>query len=167
MADAEYRIKIEAACPVGFRSICLAGIRDPVLIREIDAVSREVRGKTESFCLREAIAGELFMRFYGRNAVLGEREGVHDDVPREVGVLLEGFGPTQQDADNICAYARTTFLHLGFPGRLSTAGNLAFPFSPSDLPAGEVFDYSLYHLMTLESPSDFPMEIRAGGKRVP
>jgi hypothetical protein len=44
-------------------------------------------------------------------------------------------------------------LHYGYEGRRSTAGNLAFPYSPSDFHAGEVYVFSIYHLLTVENPA--------------
>jgi hypothetical protein len=41
-------------------------------------------------------------------------------------------------------------LHQQFPNRKSTAGNLAFPFSPSDFKGGEVYEFALYHLLDME-----------------
>ena len=40
-----------------------------------------------------------------------------------------------------------------------TAGNLAFPFSPSDFPVGEAFEFSVYHLMPLGAARLFPVEV--------
>ena len=40
-------------------------------------------------------------------------------------------------------------------GRISTAGNLAFPFSPSDIDMGEVFEFSVFHLMEIRDQSVF------------
>jgi hypothetical protein len=34
---------------------------------------------------------------------------------------------------------------------------LALPFSPSDAKMGEVFEFSVYHLMPLARPADFPL----------
>jgi len=51
-------------------------------------------------------------------------------------------------------------LHYGYDGRISTAGNLAFPFSPSDIKAGEVFEFSIYHLMEIEGLNLFIPEIQ-------
>jgi hypothetical protein len=34
-----------------------------------------------------------------------------------------------------------------------TAGNLAFPYSPSDFHAGEVYVFSVYHLLTIDNPA--------------
>jgi hypothetical protein len=50
----------------------------------------------------------------------------------------------------LCSLARSTLLHYGYDGRISTAGNLAFPFSPSDISMGEVYEFSIYHLLDLK-----------------
>ncbi|HPS54791.1 MAG TPA: hypothetical protein PLP05_04260, partial [Sedimentisphaerales bacterium] len=70
-----------------------------------------------------------------------------DKLPSEVGVLIDAIAPTQKLADTVISLARSTALHQSFDGRKSTAGNFAFPFSPSDLSAGEVYEFSIYHLM--------------------
>ncbi|MGD0781559.1 MAG: 3-methylaspartate ammonia-lyase, partial [Candidatus Aminicenantales bacterium] len=59
----------------------------------------------------------------------------------------------------LCSLTRSTLLHYGYPGRISTAGNLAFPFSPSDVRMGPVFEFSVYHLMPVADQSIFPMTI--------
>ncbi|MBO5822848.1 MAG: 3-methylaspartate ammonia-lyase, partial [Lentisphaeria bacterium] len=58
----------------------------------------------------------------------------------------------QDQADALVALARSKALHQGFPERKATAGNLAFPFSPSDFSGGEVYEFALYHL------TDLPLE---------
>ena len=40
------------------------------------------------------------------------------------------------------------------PRRKSTAGNIAFPFSPSDIHMGEVFEFNVYHLVEVEDLSE-------------
>ena len=51
-------------------------------------------------------------------------------------------------------------LHYGYKGRKSTAGNLAFPFSPSDFKVGEVYEFNLYHLMEVDDPYEcFPISM--------
>jgi hypothetical protein len=50
-------------------------------------------------------------------------------------------------------------LHFGYEGRRATAGNLAFPYSPSDFHAGEVYVFSIYHLLRVEDAASlFPVE---------
>ena len=41
-------------------------------------------------------------------------------------------------------------LHHGFPGRLSTSGNIAFPFAPPELTAGTAYRFSAYHVMQVD-----------------
>lgn len=66
---------------------------------------------------------------------------------------------TQEMASSICASLRSTFLHFGYEGRKSTAGNLAFPFAPSDIDFGPVYEFSVYHLMKLEKELPFRLEV--------
>ena len=72
--------------------------------------------------------------------------------------VIEAVGSTQETADAICGTTRSTLLHYGYPDRISTAGNLAFPFSPSDFSAGEIFEFSVYHLVTVDDQSMFRLE---------
>ena len=75
------------------------------------------------------------------------------------GRVFEVLAPTQDMANMICATLRSTFLHYGYEGRKSTAGNLAFPFAPSDIPFGTVFEFSVYHLMSIpDGLCMFPIE---------
>ena len=54
--------------------------------------------------------------------------------------------------------ARTNMLHTDFPGRLCREGNMAFPFSPSDIPMGPVYRFSIYHVLELDDPREiFPI----------
>ncbi|MCL2588600.1 MAG: 3-methylaspartate ammonia-lyase, partial [Oscillospiraceae bacterium] len=44
--------------------------------------------------------------------------------------------------------------------RRATAGNLAFPYSPSDFHAGAVYEFSVYHLLQVEDGTAlFPVEV--------
>jgi hypothetical protein len=58
---------------------------------------------------------------------------------------------------------RTTkqfLMHHGYPGRLSTGGNLAFPFSPPEITVGEAYRFNIYHIMRTDSLAAlFPVEI--------
>lgn len=49
--------------------------------------------------------------------------------------------------------ARSTLLHYGYPGRIATAGNLAFQFSPSDIKVGPIYVFSVYALLRSEDPA--------------
>ncbi|HQG27772.1 MAG TPA: 3-methylaspartate ammonia-lyase, partial [Candidatus Ozemobacteraceae bacterium] len=68
---------------------------------------------------------------------------------------------TQEAADTLCSVTRSTLLHYGYEGRIATAGNLAFPFSPSDVPMGAAYTFSLYHLIEVDDPCMFPIYIES------
>ena len=143
--------KLEGAVRAGFRAITLAGLRDPAAIRHLDAIEKGVRSAVaESADFVQP--GEYTLRFlrYGLDAVTGGNEPLPEVMPREVGLLIEAIAPTQEKADALIGLARSKALHQGFPERKATAGNLAFPFSPSDFSGGAVYEFGLYHLTDLE-----------------
>ena len=146
--------KLEGALKAGYRAITLAGLRDPSGIRHLDEIEKGVRSavaESASF-VKE---GEYSLRFlrYGLDAVTGSNEPI-TEYPREVGLLIEAVAPTQDQADALVGLARSKALHQGFPERKATAGNLAFPFSPSDFSGGAVYEFALYHL------TDLPLEFK-------
>jgi hypothetical protein len=75
-----------------------------------------------------------------------------------VGIVLETVADSQELAESVLGFARSTMLHFGFPGRIATAGNLAFPYSPSDFKVGTAYNFSVHHLVTPERPDElFPV----------
>ena len=68
-----------------------------------------------------------------------------------LGVVIDIVGNTQEIADTVCALVRSRMLHCDYEGRKSTAGNLAFPFSPSDIHVGAVYEFSVFHLAKVDS----------------
>ncbi|MQU68377.1 acyclic terpene utilization AtuA family protein [Sinorhizobium meliloti] len=159
--DKPYAVKLEGARRVGHRYISIAGVRDPIFIAQIDDICSAVRARVaENFTEIGLEDHTLIFRVYGRDAVLGAAEPVRDATSHEVGIVIEAVADTALKAKSICSFARSSMLHLGYPGRVSTAGNLAFPYSPSDFDAGEVFEFSVYHLMEIDDPTlFFPMVI--------
>jgi hypothetical protein len=50
-------------------------------------------------------------------------------------------------------------LHTDFPGRLCREGNMAFPFSPSDIEVGAMYRFSVFHTVAPDDPLVmFPIE---------
>lgn len=155
----QYQIKLEGVRKVGYRTISVAGTRDPIMIEKIEETIVAVQKRVEMLLKHENITGEVFFHIYGKNGVMGKLEPCKEVKSHELGIVMEVVAPTQDAADTICSLTRSTLLHYGYAGRISTAGNLAFPFSPSDTPCGPVYTFSLYHLMDLPSQDIFPIEI--------
>ena len=107
--------------------------------------------------------GDYFLDFkiYGRAGIMSMFPAYKAEPGNELLMIIEVVAKSQEAADTLCSFTRSTFLHYGYEGRMSTAGNLAFPFSPSDAHMGEVFEFNLYHLMKVEDPTSlFPITYR-------
>jgi hypothetical protein len=67
---------------------------------------------------------------YGRNGV--EARPI-SDREQEIGLLIKVKSPQEEAAQALLTVIKGYFMHYGFPGRKATAGNLAFPISPSEI----------------------------------
>ncbi len=153
-----YTIKLEGVKHTGFRTISLAGIEDPILIEQLESVLETVKIQVQKSL---GFTGTILFHIQGR-----ERTGAADPSPtlqklHNVGLVMEVIADSQETANTVCSQVRSTLLHFGYEGRISTAGNLALLYSPSDIPCGEVYEFNIYHLMEVDDPeSIFPMRIR-------
>lgn len=154
-----YTIKLEGARLAAYRTFVLAGIRDPLLISQIDEVEQAVVESVQNYYSDIPTSSyQINFYHYGLNGVMGALEPDHT-LSHEIGLMFEVIADTQEKADAICASTRSCYLHYGYPGRKSTAGNLAFPFAPSDISFGAVYAFSVYHLMAVaDATMFFPME---------
>ncbi|KAH8899142.1 hypothetical protein GQ53DRAFT_791193 [Thozetella sp. PMI_491] len=153
-----YQVKLEGASQIGFRSMFLGGLRDPILIEGIDEFIQTVRQTTEmQFPSLIEGTSKLIFHLYGKNAVMGALE-THPVTTHEIGIVGEAVATTQEEADAIGSFARVTVLHASYDGQVATAGNLASPLTPLDTPLGPVFNFSVYHLLSVDDPcSLFPI----------
>lgn len=94
---------------------------------------------------------------YGRDRVMKELEREHS-LAREVGLVIELTAATQELAHAACHQISGAMLHHHlYEGIINPSGNLAFPYSPSDLDIGPVYEFSAYHLMKVASSTElFP-----------
>lgn len=150
-------LKLEGASIVGQRAIFIGGVRDPILIGQIEQFLANVKRVAASM-YPELASGDARLDFkvYGLNGVMGDVEP-SDHVPHEVGVLGEVTAPTQELAKAICSTARVGVLHLGYEGQIATAGNLALPLNPIDIPIGPACKFSVYHVIDAKGLDLFPI----------
>jgi hypothetical protein len=154
-----YSVKLEGVRRTGFRTISVAGTRDPIMIKEIDGILEAVTNQVHDILKAEKIDGRIQFHVYGKDGVMGPLEPEKKIRSHELGIVIEAVGATPEAADSLCSITRSTLLHYGYPGRISTAGNLAFPFSPSDVRMGEIFEFSVYHLMPVTGRELFPLKV--------
>lgn len=162
--DAEfYKVKLEGAERVGYRCIFIGGARDPVYIERIDEILARTRFDIEEkFSALGLVPNRDFFvtfRVYGKNAVMGSREIERGPPPHELGVILDIVARTPTQAEEICYFGKNQLVWCNFEGRTTTAGNLAYPYSPTLLNLGEVYRLRVHHLLPIEDPAFFPIEL--------
>ncbi|KAF7530159.1 hypothetical protein G7054_g9652 [Neopestalotiopsis clavispora] len=161
-----YQVKLEGVKRLGHRTIFIGGIRDPILIGQIDDFLEKVRRYSQNLFpeLDQSDACRLIYHVYGRNAVMGPLETQHlagdSHQPHEIGIMGEVVAPDKDKSHAIANNVRTSILHFPYDGQLATTGNFASPLSPHEQDAGEVFKFSVYHLIDLEKGEEtslFPL----------
>ncbi|KAM0542277.1 hypothetical protein ACHAPJ_012885 [Fusarium lateritium] len=157
VSDAEfierpYQIKLEGVTHLGFRTIFIGGIRDPILIGQIEDFLERVRHYSHDLFpeLDQSEQCRLIYHVYGKNGVMGPLEP-EVAQPHEIAVLGEVVAPTAELSHTIANNVRASILHFAYPGQMATAGNFSSPLSPHEQDAGAVFKFSLYHLVDLDS----------------
>lgn len=150
-------LKVEGSAPIGHRAVLLAATVDPRFIERLRGILVDVEKTT-----RALVGGsyQLYPRLYGLDGVVPLGSSEPPPQPREVFILIEVIATSPE----VCMAAAKTFkqflLHQGFPGRLSTGGNIAFPFTPPELAAGPAYRFALYHVMPADdSATLFPVSI--------
>ena len=150
-------VKLEGARLVGYRAILLAGIRDPRLLACLDDFLESYRTLLERIAASLRIDPQSWsvrFRSYGHDAVLGEREPERDRPPHEVGLIVDVVAETQELATALASRAGPTGSRFDFTGRLGGGGNFAYPFSPSVLRVGPVYEWSVWHVLDVDDERD-------------
>lgn len=148
----QYTIKLEGAKISGFRTIFIAGIKDPIMIGQLDNIIEYCKNKVREYF--HEIPQEdyrFYFHVYGKNGVMAEYEPF-DLEPKEVCCIVEVAAVDQATARKICSKVRTEMLHYAYEGRIGTAGNIALPFTPLENDLGEVCEFNVYHLIDVDDP---------------
>lgn len=133
-------LKLEGVKCSGFRTICPATVYDSETVKNMDKIINTVTN-----FVKETTKNTLPENSYTINFKLS------GGAESSLGIIMDIVGKTQEIADTVCALARSRMLHCDYEGRKSTAGNLAFPFSPSDIHVGAVYEFSVFHLAKVDS----------------
>lgn len=157
-----YQIKLEGVEKLGYRTIFVGGIRDPILISQIDEFLADVRAYTQNLFpqLDQSPQCRLIFHFYGRNGVMGPLEP-DPQFAHELGIMGEVVAPSQEMSYTIANNARASILHMPYKNQVATTGNFASPLSPHETAAGPVFRFNVYHLVDLEKDEEetlFPIK---------
>jgi hypothetical protein len=135
-------VKLEGAARVGSRAVLLASTADPgfaaTLPSALETVAAQVRPMVGAdFTLHPRVYGEA-ERF----------------------LLLEVVAHQAATALLAAKAVRQALLHFGFPGRLCTGGNLAFPLTPPEFAAGDAWRWCVHHVMQVDALAPlFPVAV--------
>jgi hypothetical protein len=154
----QYTVKLEASTLIGYRTVVFAGVRDPLVVDQIesfvDRADSVIRGKiTDSLGVSDDDY-EMRWNIYGKNGSLGAFEPEKHQTGHEVALMIDIVAKDQKTAQAIGSVAWHTALHQPIPEYSGLVSNLAFPISPPATNAGPVYEFSINHVMQLENPSD-------------
>ena len=148
------KIKLEGARLVGERAILLCANADPRFINKREFIAQELDQLVQSLVCEDSPRDyQLLFRFYGINGVM-PASIINPALPSETGIVVECVAPTAERALSVLRTTKQYLLHFGYEGRLSTAGNLAFPFTPPEIVVGPAYEFSIYHLMEIEDQAE-------------
>ena len=151
----QFTIKIEGAMRVGERAVLLCGSADPRVIANIKTITAGVEKTVRELTPPRADKPyRIFWRIYGIDAVFPWATPP-DPLPREIFIMCECIADTAEEAKAVATVTKQYLLHHGFPGRLSTAGNTAFPFTPPEVAAATAYRFNVYHVMDVDALAPF------------
>ncbi len=158
-------IKIEGSKLAGYRAICIAGSNEQLFIDNLEQIIADTKKHVASNLFGAATSDDytLNIRVYGGNK--DEVENI-DIASAKVGLVIDVVGRTEEITKLVITTARGRVMHYDYPGRKSTAGNLAFPYSPSEHSLGPVYEWSAYHLIEVDEFSEvYQIEYRDIGDK--
>jgi hypothetical protein len=141
-----YSIKLEGATCVGHRAITVCGFRNERVVATMQENLSIATANVHELARVQGINPSRYaLRFrpYGLGQVLRELEPEADAPVREVCVIGEVVADEPETAFGVVAMARLELHKLGFD---------AFPFSPNEIECGPVYEWSVWHLMSVTDP---------------
>ncbi|GME64463.1 Caib baif family enzyme [Neofusicoccum parvum] len=139
-----YQLKLEGATTIGYRTMYMGSVRDPILISQLDNLIERVKGYAAMQHREVSGCWELDFHIYGRQGNASASDS---------GVFLVGevLASSQHLATSVASTARIATIHGGYPGQKATAGNFAFGVGgKTEIELGACPKFSIYHLMDLQ-----------------
>jgi len=158
-----YTVKLEGARRVGFQSVLLTLLRDQHYVQNVDAWCADILAKcTDKAKIRLGLNDDDFtieLRKIGQNATLGTLENRDADAV-ELGVMGIVTAQTRDAVDEIGKMLNPYLLHHPLTAE-EEQPTFAFPFSPAEIDRGEIYEFCINHVMTLDDPMQaFRLEVR-------
>ena len=151
--------KLEGAIFLGYQSVIIGGIRDPLIIGQIDdwtvKLGKRLKSRVHDVYGNAPPSYHFNIAIYGKDAVMGDLEPIKKITSHELGLVLEITSESQEISNNIISLARHQALHLPIPEWSGLITGFACRHSPSFLERGKVYKFTDNSLMETENPLDF------------
>ena len=154
----KYSIKLEGARLAGYHSIIVGGVRDPIILKQLDSwldgMEQRVRKRFASVYGPEIEDRyRLVFRVYGKNGVMGEMEP-EETTGHEVGVVIEFVADDEELVRTLAAMAAHICVHFPVPEWSGLISGLAYPHSPAATFKGPIYEFVLNHVVYPSSHND-------------
>jgi hypothetical protein len=152
VAAEEYSVKLEGAELVGFETMLVGGVRDPLIVARLDWWLGRIRDYIERSVGRVMgveLDGERYrlgFQVYGRDAVMGELEP-SAVAGHEVGIVCTVLAPTQAEATEIARLCRQPLLHAPIPEWKGAITGFAYLHNPAWVELGPAYRFCLNHVL--------------------
>ena len=158
----QYSVKLEGARMIGFSTVIPGAIRDPLIIGQLDSWLARLDEAITARLQQTLRAGETYTiatRVYGRDGVMGDLEPIREVEGHEVMLLWDVISGSQELSHSIAASLSHMAVHNPIPEWHGLISGVAFPFAPSEIDRGPVYEFHLNHVVLPESPTAlFPIE---------
>jgi hypothetical protein len=153
-----YSIKLEGAELAGYQTIAIAGVRDPIILKQLDSWLEVIKFATAWRCA-EIFGKDVEKRYrlniavYGRDGVMGPLEPDRS-VGHEVGLIFEILADTEELSHAITSTACHIALHCPVPEWVGLISGVAYRYSPYETSRGPVYQFNMNHVVEPDSWKD-------------
>ena len=146
-------MKLEGARLAGYQTVSLVLVREPRYVANIRAWCSDIHQKCTAKA-RASVAGQfdLELRVIGLDATLGELDS-DAQTGSEVGVMGIVTAETQAIAQEVAKILNPYLLHHALTEQ-EEMPTFAFPFSPTEMSRGAIYEFCLNHVLELDNPMD-------------
>ncbi len=163
----KYTVKLEGAIRTGFQCSIIAVLRDEHYVTHaqqwLDQLSAFLKTEIDNSMQLTADDYSLEFRLIGVNSVLGALEN-KSSAATEVGVLGIITASTNELTEELAKLINPFLLHYPL-SKDESLPTFSFPYSPAHSQRGEVYEFSLNHVIELNSPMDaFRLVLKQAGR---
>jgi hypothetical protein len=167
---AGHTLKLEGAALLGYEAMIVGGVRDPLIISQLDSWLGRIDGYIRESVERlmgvgiDERAYRLGFQVYGRDGVMGASE----PTPRpahEVGIVCTTLAPTQEEATEMIKLCRQPLLHAPVPQWKGSITGFACLHNPAWVELGPAYGFALNHVLVPGDRDAFRVREQTVGMR--